>query len=76
MPEVAGLELGPSDQPPEIIVGKTGETITGIEIKMFKVPVPGKQREQLQGTLGFSEQLQKGEAGEAKPDANESEKEK
>jgi hypothetical protein len=67
MPEVAGLELGPSDKPPETITGKAGDTITGIEIKMFKVPLPGAQREQLQGTLGFSEQLQKGETGEEKP---------
>jgi hypothetical protein len=67
MPEVVGVELGPSDQPPETVTGKAGDTITGIEIKMFKVPLPGAQREQLQGTLGFSKELQKGEAGEEKP---------
>jgi hypothetical protein len=56
IPEVIGVELGPSDQPPDTVTGKTGETITGIEIKMFKVPMPGAQREELQGTLGFGEE--------------------
>jgi len=63
MPEVAGIELGPSEQPPDTIAGKKGEIISDVEILMFKLPVPGAQREQLQGTLGFGEQQQ----GDAKP---------
>jgi len=66
MPEVSGMELGPGNQLPPTVSGKPGETISGTDVTMFMVPVPGAQREQLQGTLGFGEQ-QQGEAGAAKP---------
>ncbi|MDX1777124.1 MAG: hypothetical protein R3297_11125 [Desulfobulbales bacterium] len=65
MPEVAGMDLGPGSQQPPTVTGRSGETISGADIKMFMVPVPGQQREKLQGTLGFGE-LESGE-GETKP---------
>jgi hypothetical protein len=33
--------------------------LKGIDIIMFKMPVPGEQREKLQGTLGFGEEKSK-----------------
>jgi hypothetical protein len=39
-------------------MGKPGETLTGMDIKMFKIPVPSEQREKMQGTLGFSKKMQ------------------
>jgi hypothetical protein len=54
-PEVFGQEVGQGEDLPKPIVGKAGELLTGIDISMFKVPVPGEQREKLQGTLGFGE---------------------
>jgi len=59
MPEVQGAELGPGEDLPTPVMGKAGETLTGIDIMMFKMPVPGEQREQLQGTLGFGEEKAK-----------------
>ena len=58
-PEVPGVELGPGKELPATVVGKAGETLTGIDIMMFKMPVPGAQREKLQGTLGFGEEKAK-----------------
>jgi hypothetical protein len=57
MPQVEGVEIGPGDDPPATVVGKAEETISGIDIQMFKVPVPGEQREKLQGTLGFGDEF-------------------
>jgi hypothetical protein len=54
-----GVELGPGDDMPNTVKGKPGETISGIDIQMFRMPVPGEQREQLQGTLGFGEEKAK-----------------
>ncbi len=58
MPEVEGLDLGPGKDQPKTIMGKPGQTITGIDITMFRTPVPGELREKLQGTLGFSKKMQ------------------
>lgn len=68
MPQVEGINLGPGKNLPATVTGKAGETIPGIEILMFKMPVPGEQREKLQGTLGFGEQ-KKEEGVEAQPAA-------
>ena len=59
MPEVVGRDTGPGEDQPEPLTGKAGEVIRGIDITMFKVPVPGEQREQLQGTLGFGDEKAK-----------------
>ena len=56
MPQLEGVDLGPGDDLPKIVMGKSGETLTGIDITMFKMPAPEAQREKLQGTLGFSKQ--------------------
>ena len=56
MPQIEGVELGPGEDLPKTVSGKAGETISGIDILMFKMPVPGEQREKLQGTLGFGDQ--------------------
>ena len=56
MPEVVGLDVGPGEELPEPLIGKAGEVLQGIDITMFKMPVPGEQREKLQGTLGFGEE--------------------
>jgi hypothetical protein len=53
MPTAQGLELGPGKGLPKTVMGNSGQTLTGIDIKMFKIPVPSEQREKLQGTLGF-----------------------
>ena len=55
MPNVEGVTPGPGDDLPVAVKGKAGETLTGVDILMFKVPVPGEQREKLQGTLGFGD---------------------
>lgn len=68
MPQVEGVNLGPGKSLPATVAGKAGETIADIEILMFKMPVPGEQREKLQGTLGFGEQ-KKEEGVEAQPAA-------
>ena len=58
MPKVEGVDLGPGKDLPRTVMGKPGQTLTGIDITMFGMPVPGEQREKLQGTLGFSETIQ------------------
>ena len=75
-----GLQQGaqpiqPGKEVPIPVQGNPGQTISGINILMFKVPDPNQQREQLQGSLGFEGEEQKGEAKEAKP-ATASEPEK
>ena len=55
-PDIVGQEEKKEDDLPEPITGKAGEVHHDINITMFKVPVPGEQREQLQGTLGFGEE--------------------
>ena len=56
MPQLEGVDSGPGDDLPKIVMGKSGETLTGIDITMFEMPAPEAQREKLQGTLGFSNQ--------------------
>lgn len=55
MPNVEGATPGPGDDLPVALQGKAGETLTGTDIIMFRLPVPGEQREKLQGTLGFGD---------------------
>ncbi len=57
VPQVEGLHLGPGEDVPIAVMGKTGETKSGYDIMMFKVPVPGEQREKLQGTLGLGDEV-------------------
>jgi hypothetical protein len=59
MPTVEGVDLGPGDDLPDIVTGKPGEVLKNIDIVMFRMPVPGEQRERLQGTLGFGEEKAK-----------------
>ena len=73
MPTAQGPELGPGMDLPKTIMGKPGETLTGMDIKMFKIPVPSEQREKMQGTLGFSKKMQ-GTDEEQKQTAPEPEK--
>jgi hypothetical protein len=75
MPAVEGLDVGPGKDLPRTIMGKPGQNIKGIDITMFGMPVPGEQREKLQGTLGFTETVQ-GTSEEQKQTAPESEKDK
>ena len=76
MPTVEGLDLGPGKDSPETVMGKTGQTFTGIDITMFMTPVPGEQREKLQGTLGFGEKMQGagGEQPQAEPEPEKKDK--
>ncbi len=57
LPLEEGVEIGPGDDLPIAVMGKAGETLSGYDITMFKVPVPGEQREKLQGTLGFGDEF-------------------
>jgi hypothetical protein len=57
MPQIEGKNIGPGDDLPTTLMGKAGETISDIEIMMFRMPVPGEQREKLQGTLGFNDEF-------------------
>ena len=57
MPQMEGVEIGPGDDLPVAVMGKAGETLSGYDIMMFKLPVPGEQREKLQGTLGFGDEF-------------------
>ena len=66
MPQPEGVDLGPGDNLPKIVMGKSGETLTGIDITMFKMPAPEAQREKLQGTLGFSKQTGQESGAEGK----------
>jgi hypothetical protein len=59
MPKVDGQDVGPGEDLPKPLIGKAGEVLRGIDITMFKVPVPGEQRDKLQGTLGFGEEKAK-----------------
>ncbi len=59
MPDLPGFSEMDENEQPRQLMGKAGETMTGIDIMMFKMPVPGEQREQLQGTLGFGEEKAK-----------------
>lgn len=63
MPQVEGKDIGPSKDLPKTITGKAGENITGIDITMFRMPVPGEQREKLQGTLGFGKKIKEQSPG-------------
>ena len=56
MPNVSSVTPGPGDDQPVAVKGKAGETLTGFDIIMFRLPVPGEQRLKLQGTLGFGDQ--------------------
>jgi len=67
MPQGDLLEPGAGDNLPATVSGKAGETISGIDIMMFKMPVPEEQREKLQGTLGFGDQNKPAEGAPAKP---------
>jgi len=58
IPQVEGMNLGPGKDLPKTVMGKPGQTLTGIDIKMFRTPVPEEQREKLQGTLGFGSKMQ------------------
>ncbi len=75
MPQVEGVAIGPGDDLPQTVIGKAGETLTGIDIMMFRVPVPGEQREKLQGTLGFGPEF-KEKMDKVMPDTSSPEKEK
>ncbi|HSG68104.1 MAG TPA: carboxypeptidase-like regulatory domain-containing protein [Bacteroidales bacterium] len=75
MPAVEGVDIGPGKGLPKTVMGNSGETLTGIDIMMFKIPVPQEQREKLQGTLGFGVNKQ-GKDKEQKQTAPEPEKDK
>ncbi|HKJ14717.1 MAG TPA: hypothetical protein VJ988_07645 [Desulfobulbales bacterium] len=75
MPAVEGVDIGPGKDLPKTVIGKPGQSFTGVDIMMFKMPVPGEQREKLQGTLGFSEKIP-GTGAEQKQTAPEPEKDK
>jgi len=53
MPATEVVDIGPGKDLPKTVIGKPGQSFTGVDIMMFKMPVPGEQREKLQGTLGF-----------------------
>jgi hypothetical protein len=53
MPAVEGVDIGPGKDLPKKVIGKPGQSFTGMDIMMFKIPDPQKQREELQGTLGL-----------------------
>ena len=57
-PQVEGMNIGPSKDLPKTVMGKPGQTLTGVDIKMFRTPVPEEIREKLQGTLGFGSKMQ------------------
>jgi len=60
---------------PKTVIGKPGQSFTGVDIMMFKMPVPGEQREKLQGTVGFGVNKQRTNK-EQKQTAPEPEKDK
>jgi len=74
-PQVEGMNLSPGKDLPKTVMGKPGQTLTGIDIKMFRTPVPEEQRKKLQGTLGFSQKTE-GTGAEQKQTAPEPEKNK
>jgi hypothetical protein len=59
MPGLPGFSEMKENEQAKPLIGKAGEVLLGIDITMFKVPVPGEQREKLQGTLGFGEEKAK-----------------
>lgn len=67
MPQAEGLEVGPGEDLPATVKGKAGESIAGIDIMMFRMPVPEEQKEKLQGTLGFGDVNKKEQSGDTKP---------
>ena len=75
IPAVEGVDIGPSKDLPKTVIGKPGQSFTGVDIMMFKIPVPSEQREKLQGTLGFGVNKQ-GKDKEQKQTAPEPEKDK
>ena len=56
MPNLPGFSQMEENQQPKALTGSAGQVIDGIDIMMFKMPVPGEQRDKLQGTLGFGEE--------------------
>ena len=56
MPALPGFSEMEENEEPTPLTGKAGEVLQGIDITMFKMPVPGEQREKLQGTLGFGKE--------------------
>jgi hypothetical protein len=66
MPDLPGFSQMVENEQPKPLIGKAGEILTGIDIMMFRVPVPGEQREKLQGTLGFGKQMKQEEGVETK----------
>jgi hypothetical protein len=75
IPAFEGMDIGPSKDLPKTVIGKPGQSFTGVDIMMFKIPVPSEQREKLQGTLGFGVNKQ-GKDKEQKQTAPEPEKDK
>ena len=65
MPQVEGKEIGPGSDLPNTLIGKAGDTLEGIDITMFRMPVPGEQRNKLQGTLGFGDNIKSTEGSDA-----------
>ena len=59
MPDLPGFSQMEENEEPKPLIGKAGAVFKGIDITMFKMPVPGEQREKLQGTLGFGEERAK-----------------
>ncbi len=75
IPAIEGMDIGPGKGLPKTVIGKPGQSFTGVDIMMFKIPVPSEQREKLQGTLGFGVNKQ-GKDKEQKQTAPEPEKDK
>ncbi len=59
MPNLPGFSEMEENQQPKALTGSAGQVMDGIDIMMFRMPVPGEQRDQLQGTLGFGEEKAK-----------------
>jgi hypothetical protein len=59
MPNLPGFSQMEENEQAIALIGGAGEVITGVDITMFKMPVPGEQRDKLQGTLGFGEEKAK-----------------
>jgi hypothetical protein len=67
MPAVEGVDIGPGNDFPKTVMGKPGQSFTGMDIMMFKIPVPLEQREKMQGTLGFGLNKQGKDKEQKKP---------
>jgi hypothetical protein len=59
MPGQSGFSEMKENEQAKTLIGKAGEVLLGIDITMFKVPVPEEERAKLQGTLGFGEEKAK-----------------